>query len=250
MEIPNNATSLRTGDIILVTGVHSKALVKAQQFVVPSAVSSHVLIAHGETICVDATPKDGVRNRFLLDVFKNVEPSWRVIRKNDLARIEFEAVIKACAYFLFQSYLIHPSERIGKSKSYCSELARKVYQRAGISVDVPEKGLVMPAHFDLLQQQQDGWTDVTSEVTNWLEFVRSNEAQLRTMTDIIESGLKLNRRRFTDREKIRRNFRAKANEGLISQESLQESLAILDKVDNEMSFKFWDVPDRNGKREV
>lgn len=247
MNIPNDATPLRTGDIILVTGVHSKALVKAQQVFVPSAVSSHVLIAHGETICVDATPNDGVRNRFLLDVFENVEPSWRVIRKTGLAEPEFEAVIKACAYFLFQSYLIHPSERIGKSKSYCSELARKVYQRAGISVDVPEKGLVMPAHFDLLQQRADGWTDVTIEVTSWLEVVRNNEAQLRQMTDQMASGLKLNRKRFTDREKMRRKLRAKAAKGQISQKALQESLAVLDEVDRKVNIKFWDVPDKNGK---
>lgn len=247
MNIPNDATPLRTGDIILVTGVHSNALVKAQRVLIPSAISSHVLVAHGETICIDATPNEGVRNRFLLDVFANIAPTWRVIRKIGLDESKYDDVIKACAYFLNQSYLIHPSERIGKSKSYCSELARKIYQRSGISIDVPEKGLVMPAHFDLIQQHLNGWVDVTDEIASWLDIVRQNEAQLRQMTEQMTAGLKLNRKRFTDREKMRDKLKAQAKKGLISQKALTESLAILDNVDKTVNFKFWDTP-VTGKR--
>lgn len=242
MQIPSDATPLQTGDIILVTGKHSHALVKAQKIFVPSAVSSHVVIAHAETVCIDAVPKDGVRNRFLTDIFENVEDDWRVIRKKSLSQADQKNLLKASAFFLFQSYLIHPSEKIGKYKSYCSELARKIFARADVPIDVPKTGLVMPAHFDLLQQNNSEWFDVTTEVKSWFDVLRDNETAMRFITQTFISGLKLNRKRFFDRERTREQIRQAAKAGKLSPIKLQEAIAILDKVDSQVTFRFWDAP--------
>lgn len=242
MNIPDDAKPILPGDIILVTGRNSHALVKAQQVLIPSAVSSHVVIAHAEAICIDARPKLGVRHRFLLDVFDDVESSWRVIRKNNITPTEQESLLKACPYFLFQSYLIHPSEKIGKSKSYCSELARKVYSRAGININVPQTGLVMPAHFDLLHQAGNDWQDVTNDVKQWLDIVKNNEAEFRHLAGTMISGLKLNRKRFFDREETRETLRKQEKSGKISKENLAIALSELDRVDKEVTFRFWDSP--------
>lgn len=242
MNIPDDAKPILAGDIILVTGKDSHALVKAQKAIIPSAVSSHVVIAHAEAICIDARPKLGVRHRFLLDVFEEVEPNWRVIRKKGITTNEQENILKACPFFLFQRYLIHPSERIGKSKSYCSELAHKVYSRANININIPQAGLVMPAHFDLLHQAGDEWQDITNEAQQWLSIVRDNEAQFRLLAGNMVSGLKLNRKRFFEREEMRKVLRKQEKLGKISKEKLKEALSELDRVDKEVTFKFWDSP--------
>jgi len=244
MKIPDNASPITAGDIILVTGKDSHALVTAQKLLIPSAVSSHVVVAHAEAICIDARPKFGVRHRFLLDVFDEVEPTWRVIRKNNITPTEQEAILKACPYFLFQSYLIHPLERIGKSKSYCSELARKIYYKANIPINVPQTGLVIPAHFDLLHQAGDEWQDITNEVKQWLDVVKDNERDFRFLADNMVYGLKINRKRFFDREEMRKRLLKQAKSGRISQEKLEGALAELDRVDREVTYKFWDSPRR------
>ena len=233
---------LQTGDVILVTGAHasSRKLVQAQRLFVPEAKSSHAILAHGETLCIDAAPAEGVRQRFLLDVLLNIEPTWEVIRLEGITDPQKEAIIKAAAYYLNQGYLIHPTSIIGNKKSYCSELVRKVYVRAGIQTNLPESGVVMPGHFDRLINNNLGWSLVTPEIKSWVETVAADEATLRNITDIAINGLKLNRKRFEERKKMRHRLIKDHKKGKISQEKLTEMLQILDGINDKVNYKFWD----------
>lgn len=241
-----NIESMKTGDIILVTGRNSESLVKAQKIIVPSVVSSHVAIAHEELACIDANLKIGVRRRFILDVIADVKPGWRVIRKRGLSEEEADKLLAAVPYFLGQRYRIHISEKIGKSKSYCSELARKIYSRSQIEVAIPPSGLITPGHFDLLHQQSDEWEDVTGDIEKWIDFVRQNEKECRELFQVTIDGLKLNRRRYDDRDKQRKMIRSEERRGNISKETMHEMLKILDDAEEKMSYRFWDVEKRRG----
>lgn len=234
---------LQTGDLILTKGLNgsSKILVKAQQVFVPRARSSHVMIAHAETLVLDAAPKNGVRHTFLLDALNNIEPDWIVIRKLGLTEEDQKNILKAGAYYLWQSYMIHPAPIVGKKKSYCSELARKIYGKAGIKTDIPSEGVIMPAHFDLLAADSDEWINVTTGVINWLRQIRSDEERYRAMTKTFIEGIELNRKRFTDREKMRELLEKQAKKGKLSHEKLAESIHILDQINLNVAFKFWDT---------
>lgn len=240
MSIPEN-TTLLTGDIILVSRKDSAWLVKLQKSFVSTTVSSHVVIAQAELACIDAKPKDGVRIRFILDVFDGVEPTWRVIRNKQMTQDDRDNIIKASAFFQNQSYLVHPIHRMGKSKSYCSELARKIFHKANVSLAVPQNGLVIPGHFDLLLQNNPDWVDVTSEIQSWLEVVKANEARFRGMSDAMISGLKLNRKRFDDRKTMREKLLKLKKSGNLSQDKYSEAISTIDNVDKIVNFKFWDV---------
>lgn len=234
---------LQTGDLILTTGLHgsSKLLVAAQRAIVPEARSSHVMISHAETLIIDAVPKKGVQHSFILDAMQNIKPEWVVIRRIGLTENDRESIIKAATYFLWQSYLIHPEAIIGKQKSYCSELARKVYQKSGIDLGVQSQGVIMPAHFDSLARTSPLWEDVTEEVAAWLVDIKNDEEYFRHQTNTMIDGIKLNRKRFDDRGKMRKLLKKKAKKGKISQEKLAEGIEILDRTDAEVEFNFWDT---------
>jgi hypothetical protein len=239
LHIPDDIKPLRTGDLLLITGEFSQSLINAQKLFIPTTESSHIALVHAETLCIDANPRLGVQNRFLLDLVNSTKTNWRAIRKRSLTSHEKERLLVAAPYFLFQSYLIHPSEKIGKSKSYCSELARKVFHRANVEISVPESGLVMPGHFDLLQQQCEQWEDITVAAREWVAFVEQNEEELRGHTGSIIKGLKLNRRRFLDRDDLRKKL--KKDKKNLSPDGYAKAKEILHQIDRDVKFKFWDV---------
>lgn len=233
---------LQSGDIILVTGSYasSRKLVSLQKQVINSAKSSHVVIAHAETLCIDARQKVGVQHSFILDALNNIEPDWCVIRRNGITEDQKDLMIKSAAFYLSQPYLVHPSGYIGKSRAYCSELARKIYEKSGIELEVPSTGLVMPAHFDLLSQGHPSWSVITDEVKSWLEEVKADEKNYRLATSTMVNGLKLNRKRFDDRKKMKEKIIKMGKKGLISNETKEKQLAIINKIEEKMIYTFWD----------
>jgi hypothetical protein len=234
---------LQTGDLILSTGLNSssKLLVAAQRTIIPEARSSHVMIAHAETLIIDAMPKKGVQHSFVLNALQNIEPQWVVIRRIGLTENDRETIIKAATYFLWQSYLIHPNAIIGKKRSYCSELARKIYEKAGIDLGVQPQGVIMPAHFDSLATSSSLWANVTDEIADWLVTIRNDEGYFRSQSDTMIDGIKLNRKRFCDREKMLKLLVKKERKGVISKEKLAECIKILNQADEDVEFKFWDT---------
>lgn len=233
---------LQPGDIILVSGTQksSSALIEIQKMLIPCAQSSHVLIAQAECVCVDAVPKDGVRQRFFHDVVQSVKPSWKVIRKN-LYQNQKDEIIKSSAYFLNQKYLIKPVEFLGKNKSYCSELVRKIYQRASLEIDVPPDGPVMPAHFDRLALNSSVWTDVTKEIKEFHDDPPLSIEELRQAANFLIKSIKLNRKRFDDREKWREWLKNLLLSEKISSSSYEEKMAFIASMEADLNYKFWDT---------
>ncbi|MBX9636578.1 YiiX/YebB-like N1pC/P60 family cysteine hydrolase [Nitrosomonas sp.] len=233
---------LQPGDIILVSGTQksSSALIELQKMFIACAQSSHVLIAQAECVCVDAVPKDGVRQRFFHDVIQSVKPSWKVIRRN-LSQNQKDEIIKSSVYFLNQEYLIKPAEFLGKNKSYCSELVRKIYQRASLEIDVPLDGPVMPAHFDHLIRNSSVWTDVTKEIKEFHDNPPLSIEELRQAANFLIKGIKLNRKRFDDREKWREWLKNLLLNGKISNSSYEEKMAFIESIEASMNYKFWNT---------
>lgn len=231
---------LQPGDIILMTG--NQALSKVQRTLYKNAKSSHVALVHADFICIDAVPKAGVSNRIVSDVLADVEPGWRVIRHKSVDATVTDSIMRACAFYLAQPYLIRPSKKSAKNFAYCSELARKVYRDVRVTNSgIPDKSIIAPAHFDRLADEHPEWMDITANVRPAIEFCRNYPELVRVSTKLFIDGLKLNQQRFKDRTKLLAEIQSLAKAGKITKEQAKEATARIRAIERNMNHTFWDA---------
>lgn len=235
---------LETGDIVLMTGTSfkSKALAKSQIPFYLKAKSSHVALVHADFICIDAMPALGVSNRIITDVLHDVEDKWRVIRFNKITSLHKEAMQQRCAFYIEQPYKILPSKNPGKDFSYCSELARKVYQDCKVEGSHIPKGhhVIKPCDFDRIADQGKDWTDVTEKVRPYISFVQEYESIHKMISKAFIDGLKLNRSRYEDRITMIRKIRTLEKKGCISPGKANECIKQIHEMEKKLNYTFWD----------
>jgi hypothetical protein len=234
---------LMTGDLILVTGksASSKALVVSQKPFYLKAKSSHVAVVHADFICIDAMPDTGVSNRLISEVLSDVKDQWRIIRFKGLNDAHAEPLQKRCAHYIAQPYKITLKRKKGKNYSYCSELARKVYEDCEISAtDIPAHIVVKPCDFDRIADSSEAWADVTEKVKPYIEFAIEYAPLLKVMSKLFIDGLKLNRVRYEERRQWMRMIDAAERKGKVRPEKLTELRKIVQEIEGSMSFTFWD----------
>lgn len=236
-------TELRTGDLILVTGksASSKALVASQKPFYINARSSHVAVVHADFICVDAMPNPGVSNRLVSEVLEDVESDWRVIRFNGLDDTYAEPLQKQCAHYIMQPYKITLKRKKGKDYSYCSELARKVFEGCEIAdTGIPQHALIKPCDFDRIADCNEGWTDITENVRPYVEFAIEFAPLLRVVSKLFIGGLKLNRSRYEERRALLKMVEAAKRKGRMSPERAAELNRGIQRIEESLHFTFWD----------
>lgn len=237
---------LETGDIVLTTGTSpaSKALVKLQKLAYLNARSSHVALVHANFICIDAIPGPGVSNRIITDILQDVKDNWRVIRFNKITDKHREYMQQRFAFYIEQPYKILPSKKPGKNFSYCSELARKVYQDCMINGTGIQNNhnLIKPCDFDRIADQSRNWTDITEKVRPFITFVQEYEAIFKMISKAFIDGLKLTRSRYEDRIAIIRMIRAQEKNGSISSEKANECINQIHEAEKKLHYAFWDFP--------
>lgn len=234
---------LKTGDLILVTGksISSKALVASQKPFYLNAKSSHVAIVHAEFICVDAMPEPGVSNRLVSEVLEDVENHWRVIRFEGINDTHAEPLQQRCAYYIAQPYKITLKRKKGKDYSYCSELARKVFEDCEIAdTGIPKHTVVKPCDFDRIADSNEGWIDVTEKVRPYIEFSIEFAPLLKVVSKLFIEGLKLNRARYEQRWKLLKMIEAAERKGKMSPARAAELTAKIREIEASMHFTFWD----------
>lgn len=234
---------LQTGDIILVTGAHwrSKALVAAQRPFYIRARASHVALVHADFVCIDSMPGTGVSNRSIAAVLNNVEDNWRIIRFNAVSNDHRDEMLTRCAYYLQQPYKIKPQKGAGKQFSYCSELARKVYQDCKVKgTKIPKGVLINPCHFDQIADKGEVCQDITETVRPFLGFLKEYEAMLNVTSGLFVKGLQLNRHRFKERTNFLKDIEGLASRGVMPKESMERMVNEIKLLEDKMNFKFWD----------
>lgn len=231
---------LQPGDVILMNA--NQALAIAQRAIYKNARSSHIALVHADFICIDAVPKKGASNRIISEVLADAEPGWRVIRHKLVGATDTDTIMRACAFYLAQPYLILPSKRSAKNFAYCSELARKVYRDVGVSNSgIPDKIIIAPAHFDKLADEHAEWMNVTDTVRPAIEFCQNYPELMRVSAKLFIDGLKLNRQRFEDRTKQLAEIQTLAKAGKITKEQAKEATAQIREIERNMNHTFWDV---------
>lgn len=234
---------LKTGDLLLVTGKtpSSKALVASQKPFYLNAKSSHIAVVHADFICVDAMPSPGVSNRLVSEVLADVENNWRVIRFEGLNESHAESLQQRCAHYIAQPYKITLKRKRGKDYSYCSELARKVFEDCKIAnTGIPLHVVVKPCDFDRIADSKNGWTDVTGRVKPYIDFCIEFAPLLKVISKLFIDGLKLNRARYAQRRESLRKIEAAKRNGKMSSEKAAELTAKLWEIEESMHFTFWD----------
>ncbi|ASM97554.1 YiiX/YebB-like N1pC/P60 family cysteine hydrolase [Vibrio vulnificus] len=235
--------ALQPGDIILVLGTAgtSKALLKAQKRVYSKARSSHVIVSQMDFICVDAVPKIGVSPRVIPDLLNDVEADWQVIRCKEVSEKHHETIMKMCAYYLEQPYLIFPSKKPAKKYSYCSELARKIYAESGLEKSgIPTNKIIKPCDFDQLADESQRWEDVTASVKPYIEFCIAHADILRFIAKTYIQGIDLNRQRFKERAETKKSTIKRMKAGEISKEEADRIISAINKTESSLNYKFWD----------
>jgi len=239
------------GDIILMTNPASMKLVVSQQkLFYKQARSSHVALIHADFVCVDSMPKAGVTNRIVSKLLQPAGDDWRVIRCNQVN--DTDAVMQACAHYLAQPYRVLPSKFSAKSYAYCSELARKVYVRCGITdVGIPDDYVIAPAHFDMLADGVAGsphWQDITEDVRPAVSFCNKYASLLDISVRLFIEGLQLNRKRYSERTHAIRKIEQLGRSGKISREEASKAKASIQAIEDKMNHTFWDV--NRGKKQA
>ena len=234
---------LKTGDVILVTGKSpkSKALVASQKPFYLNATSSHIAIVHADFICIDAMPSTGVSNRIISEVLDDVEDQWRIIRFKKISDTQTELLQKQCAHYIAQPYKIILKRKRGKDYSYCSELARKVFEDCGIvDTNIPLDNLVKPCDFDRIADGSEYWDDITEEVRPYIDFVIEYTALFKVLSKLFIDGLKLNRTRYEERRQFLRRIDTAEKKGKVSSEKATEVRSKIKEIEDSMNFTFWD----------
>ena len=234
-----------TGDIIMMTGnsVKSKLLVTSQLGFYTGARSSHIALLYSDFICIDIVPGAAVEPRLITEVLKDAQDGWKIIRKKDIDAPQSVALSAASTYFIAQKYKIflRKNSKSSKSKSYCSELARKIYQRARIpNTGFPPSGIIAPAHFDKLLDNSPSWEDMTEKLKPAVDFVFQYETIFNIIYEQLRNGIYLNRDRFSERELTRQDIKSKLKKNKITKNMAKKHLASLDEIDFQMHNKFWD----------
>ncbi|MCP3128149.1 MULTISPECIES: YiiX/YebB-like N1pC/P60 family cysteine hydrolase [unclassified Shewanella] len=235
--------TLQPGDIILVLGTAgtSKALLKAQKRVYSKARSSHVIVSQMDFICVDAVPKIGVSPRVIPDLLNGVEADWQVIRCKEVTDKHHQNIMKTCAYYLEQPYLIFPSKKPAKKYSYCSELARKIYVESGVEKSsIPQNRIIKPCDFDQLADGSQCWEDVTASIKPYIEFCVAHADLLRFIAKTYIQGIDLNRQRFKERAETKKNTIKRMKAGEISKEEADRIISAINTTESSLNYKFWD----------
>ncbi|CAM5319920.1 YiiX/YebB-like N1pC/P60 family cysteine hydrolase [Eoetvoesiella caeni] len=234
---------LKTGDLILVTGKSSssKALVASQRPFYLNAKSSHVAVVHADFICVDAMPGPGVSNRLVSEVLADVEDHWRVIRFKGLKDTHAEPLRQRCAHYIMQPYKITLKRKRGKDYSYCSELARKVFEDCEIAdTEIPQHIVVKPCDFDRIADGNEDWIDITEKVKPYIEFSVEFAPLLKVVAKLFIDGLKLNRARYEERRTLLKTIERAQQKGKMKPEKAAELTAMIRKIEESMHFTFWD----------
>lgn len=235
---------LKSGDIILMENPASTKLIASQQkLFYKQARSSHVALIHADFVCIDSMPKEGVTNRIVSKLLQPAGDDWRVIRCNQVN--DADAIMQACAYYLAQPYRVLPSKFSAKSYAYCSELARKVYVRCGVTdVGIPDDYVIAPAHFDRLADgvaDSPHWQDVTEEVRPAVNFCKKYAGLMDVSVRLFIEGLQLNRKRYLERTEVMRKIEQLERSGKISKEKASEGKAVIQAIEDKMNHTFWDV---------
>jgi hypothetical protein len=234
---------LKTGDLILMTGksAKSKALVASQKPFYLNAKSSHIAVVHADFICVDAMPEAGVSNRLVSEVLCDVEDQWRIIRFKGLNNTHAELLQKRCVHYIAQPYKITLKRKRGKDYSYCSELARKIFEDCEIvDTHIPLHLVVKPCDFDRIADSSEAWVDVTGKVKPYIEFSIEYAPLLKVLSKLFIDGLKLNRARYEQRFQFLKMIETAESKGKMRPEKAAELLAKIRECEESMNFTFWD----------
>lgn len=166
--------TIQAGDILIVRGkeLTSKLLSLSQKFFYLKNNASHVLIAISDGFYIHAIPEGGVQIIFIHDILDEFEDDWRAIRLKNLNEDNMEKLLKSVFYYKDQEYNYkYFTTQI--NASFCSELAAKIYLRAGIKIFNFNPKFVKPSNFAKEADKNENWEDITSKTKKVYSFLKT-----------------------------------------------------------------------------
>ena len=240
LECDTNDIMNNSGDILLMNGgtAKSRRLVWLQKPFYPKVTASHIAIHIGANNFVHATGGRGVHCASIVDVLHGANDGWRVIRMKNLTEEKLREIFEAANYFMGQSYNKRFMMNERREASFCSELAVKIYARAGIRL-FPKKrpSRSFPAHFEMEANSLTDWEDVTNDYRLAIEAIRNDPRSMAGL-EAFGGGI-LNNWNRTSSKNMEAMFR-------IALQLLPESdevRALYAEMQAAKKFKYWDLPE-------
>ena len=229
------------GDILLVTGSakSSKGLVAGQKAIIyDKAVSSHAAFSLTDGSFIHSTTDKGVHLAFFPDIIQDCEDGWRVIRLKELDEEKRRLLLAGANHFLSQDYNYGLLGKGSDSSSFCSELAAKAYQRAGVHIlNGLQPSKVAPAHFDIEADLQKDWTDVTEDYRKLLEDIKANPEIYALGFMVLAHSIERLRR-----TNVRTEIMMQIAKSLFKSDNFQAEIQRAKKeLDEQKLFSFWNV---------
>lgn len=156
---------IQSGDILIVKGKRfsSKILSISQKFIYPKNTSSHILISVGDGFYIHSTSDRGVHFITIKELLPEIEPDFKAIRLKNINEQQYEELNKKVMFYMGQVYnktFFIPRE----DRSFCSELAAKIYDISGISIiGGKSPQYVIPADFEKEANMENEWENITEQ---------------------------------------------------------------------------------------
>jgi hypothetical protein len=192
------------GDLILCRGRNNvRPNLFGQRIFRPTKMPkfSHVAVVADSTCAIHAQPRQGVHLVGLHELLmqSSYSNNWIVYRnmsieyigENNHIQLTLD-ISQAINYYLFQSYLfgVHiPELVLGKTKnrkSFCSQLAKQIYDRLGVNTGIKIKSetYVLPVDFQFAVKDVSLWHDVSDKYSNFFALAKRNEEYLKSKVDM------------------------------------------------------------------
>ena len=234
---------MEAGDIFLVRGQgkFSTILSSAQKAFYKNARSSHILIALAEGSFIHATSDGGVDIIFFEYLLPSIDDDWRAIRLKNLTEEQRDEIRKAAIFYFEQGYNYKYLLKGNDHSSFCSELAAKIYHKAGVTIlDGKQSNKTIPADFDREADAQVNWIDITNEIKDFIQEMESSIKDYRLGFSIMMTGIKKRQMMLQMNRELFKGMKLLSENGGISKEFYEKAQAMEDDFLKNKNISFWD----------
>jgi len=149
--------------------------------------------------------------------------------------------MKAAIYYFEQGYNYKYFMKENNHSSFCSELASKIYRKAGINIfDNKEPNKTIPADFDKACDENNEWEEVTEEFKTAITEMNESISDYRLGFTILLMGIKKRQFMLKSWSQMFSAMGTMAEQGVISKDFYENAVKRENEFLENKNISFWD----------
>ena len=175
-------------------------------------------MAIDQGIFIHAGTHRGVDLIYFEDLMENIDGDWRSIRLKSLTESQKIKLKNNSFFYLQQEYNYKYLMKESKYSSFCSELVGKIFRRSQIDIFKGKSvSKIIPADFDKEADSGLNWIDVTDNVANRFQYMKSDSNKFRENYEAMALALIL--------EQAKREPDARLYQGMVIESAKGENIS-------------------------